>query len=55
MFDTIAFYVGDKHLGLYGGEYLLGELTTELLNIPREEYFQMRKTLERAQACLAKY
>ena len=55
MFDTIAFYVGDKHLGLYGGEYLLGELTTELLNIPREEYFQMRKTLEQAQACLAKY
>jgi hypothetical protein len=55
VFDTIVFYVGDKHLGLYGREYLLGELTTEMLNIPRDEYYQMRKTLEKAQACLVSY
>lgn len=55
MFETISFYIGNKHLGLYDQEYLLGELTTEILNIPRDKYIKMRKTLERAQDYSKKY
>ena len=55
MFTNIAFYIGNKHLGLYSEEYLLGELTTELLNLPWDQYVSMRKTLERAQEYSKKY
>ena len=55
MFTNIAFYIGNKHLGLYSEEYLLGELTTELLNLPRDQYVSMHKTLERAQESSKKY
>ncbi len=33
MFQSITFYVGEKTLGIYGEEFPLGALTTEVLNI----------------------
>ena len=38
MFQSITFYVGEKTLGIYGEEFPLGTLTTEVLNITPEEY-----------------
>lgn len=35
MFQSITFYVGEKTLGIYGEEFPLGTLTTEVLNIKR--------------------
>lgn len=38
MFQSITFYIGGKTLGIYGEEFPLGTLTTEVLNITPEEY-----------------
>ena len=38
MFSSIAFYIGEKVLGLNDREYPLVELTAEVLNISPEEY-----------------
>ena len=38
MFQSITFYVREKSLGIYGEEFPLGTLTTEVLNITPEEY-----------------
>ena len=38
MFQSITFYIGGKTLGIYGEEFPLGALTTEVLNITPEEY-----------------
>ena len=36
MFQSITFYIGGKTLGIYGEEFPLGALTTEVLNISPE-------------------
>ena len=41
VFESIAFYIGEKVLGLNGREYPLGELTAEVLNISPEEYHEL--------------
>ena len=48
MFESIAFYIGEKVLGLNGREYPLGKLTAEVLNISPEEYQELQGTLDRA-------
>ena len=42
MFTSIAFYIGEKVLGLNDREYPLGELTAEVLNISPEEYHELQ-------------
>ena len=48
MFASIAFYIGEKVLGLNDREYPLGELTAEALNISPEEYHELRRMLDKA-------
>ena len=48
MFQSITFYVGEKTLGIYGEEFPLGTLTTEVLNITPEEYQALDGSLKSA-------
>ena len=48
MFTSIAFYIGEKVLGLNGREYPLGELTAEVLNISPEKYHELQRMLDKA-------
>ena len=48
MFTSIAFYIGEKVLGLNNREYPLGELTAEVLNISPEEYHELQRMLDKA-------
>ena len=48
VFTSIAFYIGEKVLGLNGREYPLGELTAEVLNISPEEYHGLWRLLDKA-------
>ena len=48
MFTSIAFYIGEKVLGLNNREYPLGELTAEILNISPEEYHELQRMLDKA-------
>ena len=52
MYESIFFTVGKKTIELYGKEFTLGELTTQVLNIPAEEYKTMRELLEQAQSAV---
>ena len=47
MFQSITFYVGEKTLGIYGEEFPLGALTTEVLKkiIKKEEPDSILPTL----------
>lgn len=47
MFQTIDFAICRSNLEMNGEEFLLGELTTEILNITVEEYVRMRELVER--------
>lgn len=55
MFSSIAFYIGDKVLGLNGQEYPLGELTAEVLNISPEEYHELQRIMGSAMDGMARY
>ena len=55
MFSSIAFYIGDKVLGLNGQEYPLGELTAEVLNISPEEYHELQRIMGSALDGMARY
>ena len=55
MFTSIAFYIGEKVLGLNDREYPLGELTAEVLNISPEEYHELRRMLDRAMEHMDRY
>ena len=46
MFQSITFYVGEKTLGIYGEEFPLGTLTTEVLNITPAEYQALNGSLK---------
>lgn len=48
MFSSIAFYIGEKVLGLNDREYPLGELTAEVLNISPEKYHELQRMLDKA-------
>lgn len=48
MFSSIAFYIGEKVLGLNNREYPLGELTAEVLNISPEKYHELQRMLDKA-------
>ena len=41
MFDTISFCIGEKTIEINGAPFSLGELTTQVLNIPKDEYQAM--------------
>ena len=41
MFDTISFCIGEKTIEINGASFSLGELTTQVLNIPKDEYQAM--------------
>lgn len=55
MFTSIAFYIGDKVLGMNDREYPLGELTAEVLNISPEEYHELRRMLDKATDSVDRY
>ena len=55
MFQSITFYVGEKTLGIYGEEFPLGTLTTEVLNITPEEYQALDGSLKSAIEGMARY
>ena len=55
MFQSITFYVGEKTLGIYGEEFPLGALTTEVLNITPEEYQALDSRLQSAMEGMARY
>ena len=55
MFSSIAFYIGEKVLGLNDREYPLGELTAEVLNITPEEYHDLQQMLDRAMDSMERY
>ena len=55
MFQPITFYVGEKTLGIYGEEFPLGALTTEVLNITPEEYQALDGSLKSAIEGMALY
>ena len=55
MFTSIAFYIGEKVLGLNDREYPLGELTAEALNISPEEYHELRRMLDKAMESMDRY
>lgn len=55
MFTSIAFYIGEKVLGLNDREYPLGELTAEVLNISPEEYQELHRTMGRAMENMDRY
>ena len=55
MFQSITFYVGEKTLGIYGEEFPLGALTTEVLNITPEEYQVLNDSLKSAIEGMALY
>ena len=55
MFGSIVFYIGEKILGLYGEEYPLGTLTSEVLNISPEEYCTWRSQMAEAMGGMERY
>lgn len=55
MFQSVTFYVGEKTLGIYGEEFPLGTLTTEVLNITPEEYRALDGSLKSAIEGMALY
>ena len=55
MFQSITFYIGGKTLGIYGEEFPLGALTTEVLNITPEEYQALDGSLKAAIEGMALY
>ena len=55
MFGSIVFYIGEKILGLYGEEYPLGTLTSEVLNISPEEYCTWRSQMAEAMDGMERY
>ena len=55
MFQSITFYVGEKTLGIYGEEFPLGAMTTEVLNITPAEYQALDGSLKSAIEGMALY
>ena len=55
MFQSITFYVGEKTFGIYGEEFPLGALTTEVLNITPTEYQALASRLQSAMEGMARY
>ena len=55
MFQSITFYIGGKALGIYGEEFPLGALTTEVLNITPAEYQALDVRLKSAIEGMALY
>ncbi len=55
MFQSIAFYIGEKTLDLNGQAYPLGELTAEVLNISPDEYHKLHRMLAKAVCKMVNY
>ena len=55
MFQSIAFYIGEKTLDLNGQAYPLGELTAEVLNISPDEYHKLHRILAKAVCKMVNY
>ena len=55
LFTSIAFYIGEKVLGLNDREYPLGELTAEVLNISPEEYHELHRIMGGAMENMDRY
>lgn len=48
MFEKILHCVGNKTMEINGEDFSLGELTTEVLNLPRDNYLEMKTILDSA-------
>ena len=48
MFENILYCVGNKTIEINGEDFSLGELTTEVLNLPRNNYLEMKTILDSA-------
>ena len=55
MFERISFYIGNTMIEINGYRFPLGELTTEILNLPKDIYAELRHTLEAAEEHLTTY
>lgn len=55
MFERISFYIGNTMIEINGYRFQLGELTTEILNLPKDIYAELRHTLEAAEEHLTTY
>lgn len=55
MYDTIKFYVGKKYIVLKEQNFMLGELTAEILNISPDEHREMHKILMQAEEKIKLY
>lgn len=55
MYESIFFTVGKKTIELYGKEFTLGELTTQVLNIPVANFKIMQELLEQALSGVRQY
>ena len=55
MFASISFTIGSGKIEVSGHSFDLGELTTEILNLPKEIYAEMRHTLETAEHHFSAY
>lgn len=48
MFEQILYCVGNKTIEINGEDFSLGELTAEVLNLPRNDYLEMKNILDSA-------
>ena len=55
MFETISFCIGEKQIEINGKAFCLGELTTQMMNIPKEEYRKMFELAKSAFETLYQY
>ncbi len=46
MFEKILYCVGYKTIEINGEDFSLGELTTEVLNLPRNDYLEMKAIID---------
>lgn len=55
MFETISFCIGEKNIEINGAAFSLGELTTQILNITKDEYSKMYRLAQSAFDTMYKY
>ena len=55
MFDSISFAINRKTICLYGRQFLLGTLSTQVVNISHHQIVELRRTLNEGQAFCEQY
>lgn len=55
MFQSIRFCIGNQTIEVNGETYSLGELTTELLNLPREDFSKITEHRKKTESLISEY